>query len=130
MTIQQGGPFDGFEIISAYPDSQAIEDGALVDLSGERLVSDNPAQRHGARVTASVFATFRELAGPRSDSEADADELARIACGFLFRAILRKPADADGWRKTEARKDGESIGPVWLIPNEVGGLTLMFPSDY
>ena len=31
----------------------------------------------------------------------------------------------DGWRVGEY--DGKKL---WLIPNENGGLTLMFPSDY
>lgn len=130
MAIQQGGPFDGFAVISTYTDAQGIEDGMLIDLSGGRLVSDNPAERHGARVTASVFGLFRAMAERKGETGDDADETARIACALLFRAILRKPADDGGWRITEASQDGETIGTVRLIPNELGGLTLMLPEDY
>ena len=41
-----------------------------------------------------------------------------------IRAMLEIPPD-DGWRVgTYANKK------LWLIPNEVRGLTLMFPEDY
>jgi hypothetical protein len=39
--------------------------------------------------------------------------------------MLAVEGDEDGWRSgTYEGKD------LWLIPNEVNGLTLMFPEDY
>lgn len=96
-----------------------------------RLDPDSERIVHGARATVGIFSAFRELAGKRRDVPAeDVDDNALVACQLLYRAVMRKPADADGWRKTEARSDGESIGQVWLVPNENGAGTLMFPSDY
>ena len=43
---------------------------------------------------------------------------------YIIRAIPKIPPD-DGWRVGEYR--GKRL---WLIPNEVRGLTLMFPEDY
>lgn len=126
----EGGPWDGFEVISEYGDQQALEDGVLIDISG-RLDPQSDRTVSGARATVGIFSTFCELARRRGDIKPeDVDATAATACQLLYRAIMRRPADADGWRKTEARQDGESIGEVWLIPNEVGGRTLMLPSDY
>jgi len=42
-----------------------------------------------------------------------------------IRTVLQRPPDGDGWRT------GDYQGKrLWLVPNEVGGLTLMFPEDY
>lgn len=42
-----------------------------------------------------------------------------------IRAMLAIPPDANSWR-TGTHQDKL----LWLIPNEIGGLTLMFPEDY
>ena len=126
----ESGPWEGFEVISEYGDSQAVEDGVLIDISG-RLDPHSDRIVNGARATVGIFSTFCELARKRSDvMPAEVDEVSRLACQLIYRAVMRKPADADGWRKTEARSDGASIGEVWLIPNDNGSGTLMFPSDY
>jgi hypothetical protein len=39
--------------------------------------------------------------------------------------MVKQAEDEDGWRKGTV--DGREL---WLVPNEVGGLTLMFPEDY
>lgn len=36
-------------------------------------------------------------------------------------------SDADSWRVGTHEGKGKDL---WLVPNEVGGLTLMFPEDY
>jgi len=42
-----------------------------------------------------------------------------------IRVALEVTPDEDGWRKsTYGGKE------LWLVPNEVRGLTLMFPDDY
>jgi len=128
--IVQSGLWEGFEVISEYGDHQAVEDGVLIDISG-RLNPNGEDIVSGARATVGIFSAFCELARKRADVTADeVDDVSRLACQLLYRAVMRKPADADGWRKTEARSDGESMGEVWLVPNENGAGTLMFPSDY
>ena len=42
-----------------------------------------------------------------------------------IRAMAKLPPDKDGWRTGAA--EGKKL---WLVPNEVHGLTLMFPEDY
>jgi hypothetical protein len=40
-------------------------------------------------------------------------------------ALLKVKPDQDAWRT--GAYEGKKL---WLIPNEVGGLTLLFPDDY
>lgn len=130
--VIESGPWEGFEVISEYSDAQAVDDGVLVDIGNARLDPTSTRIVRNARATVGIFSRFAELSR-RDYSEMDDDghrENALLSCRLLFRSIMRRPADEDGWRKTEARQDGESIGEVWLIPNELGGLTLMLPEDY
>jgi len=100
------------EPISVYTDAQGLEDGFLVAVPGPSGVN---------RVTRAVFDHFVEpmgtspITGPVTDITPLMDAI---------RAMLQVPPD-DGWRAGEYR--GKRL---WLIPNEVRGLTLMFPEDY
>ena len=42
-----------------------------------------------------------------------------------IRAVYGVMPDEDGWR--QSTYEGKEL---WLVPNEVHGLTLMFPDDY
>ena len=100
------------EPISTYTDQQALADGILVAIPGDGGVN---------RVTRAVFDHFTESLGtsPITGPVANITPLMDA-----IRAMLRIEPD-DGWRV------GEYQGrEFWLIPNEVGGLTLMFPEDY
>jgi len=98
-------------VISRYTDAQALEDGVLV------AVDFAPVNR----VTRAVFDHF---ARPMN--------ALRATGGIIDISPVRKAVEAmlavepdDGWRsRTYEGKD------LWLIPNEVKGLTLMFPEDY
>jgi len=73
------------------------------------------------RVTRAVFDHFTESLGssPITGPVANISPLMDA-----IRAMLAIEPD-DGWRT------GDYQGKrLWLIPNEVGGLTLMFPEDY
>ena len=100
------------EPISRYTDQQAVADGVLVAVPGEDGVN---------RVTRAVFDHFTESLGtsPITGSVANITSLMDA-----IRAMLQIEPD-DGWRVGEYQGRG-----LWLIPNEVGGLTLMFPEDY
>lgn len=134
--VVESGPWKGFEVIHTYGDAQALEDGELVDLSAKvRRIGDLgriPGVRYdNARCTRSIFATFAELARKRPDTKPDdVDETAVNASAILWHAVARRIPDEDGWRKTRAIDGTEDLGEVWLIPNELEGLTLMFPNDY
>lgn len=100
------------DIIDSYTDAQAVEDGFLVEV-GYMPVN---------RVTRTVFDRFTHQveSSPQLGMVTDTVPLRR-----LIQKMLAVEADADGWRKgTYADKE------LWLVPNEVGGLTLMFPKDY
>ena len=99
------------EPISVYTDAKALEDGLLVAISGHGAVN---------RVTQAVFAAF---ATRTSDAEAEHFDITRLITAI--RQMLALSPDRDGWRTAEI--DGKTL---WLIPNEVKGLTLMFPGDY
>jgi hypothetical protein len=100
-------------VIVEYTDKQALEDGVLVSVPGEGRVN---------RVTRAVFDHFAKpmgstpLGGPVTDITALQDAI---------RAMLKIEPDEDAWR-TGAYEGKE----LWLVPNEVGGLTLLFPEDY
>ena len=98
------------EPISVYTDAQAIEDGFLVQITGEGSVN---------RVTRAVYDHFVQPIGDPRFQMWDVTPLMAA-----IRAIRALEPD-DGWRV------GDYQGKrLWLIPNEVGGLTLMFPEDY
>ena len=104
--VQPEGPFDDAEVISVYSDRQAVEDGFLAAVAGPGGVN---------RVTRAVFDHFTE-------SKTGPENLRLLT--EAIRAMLAIEPD-DGWRT------GDYQGKrLWLIPNEVGGLTLMFPEDY
>src|SRR5436190_2092038 len=100
------------EIIYAYTDEQAVEDGVLVPVSEGKV----------NRVTRAVFDHFTESIGstPMTGPVTNIGPLLEA-----IRTVLQVPPDEDGWRKLTWR--GKEL---WLLPNELGGLTLMFPDDY
>jgi hypothetical protein len=99
-------------VIYAYTDAEAVQDGFLV------------AIRHGHvnRVTRAVFDHFTVPLGssPVTGPVTDVSRLMRA-----LESMLKLEADTDGWRT--GSYDGKTL---WLTPNEVGGLTLMFPEDW
>ncbi len=100
-------------VISSYSDGQAVSDGVLVPIPGDGHVN---------RVTRAVFDHFTESLGssPITGPVTNIGPLMEA-----IRAVLKIPADSDGWRTLSYQ--GKEL---WLLPNEVGGLTLMFPEDY
>ena len=74
------------------------------------------------RVTRAVFDHFTENMGqsPLTGSVTNITDLMKV-----IRTMVRINPDDDGWR---TGKYQERV--LWLVPNEVDGLTLMFPSDY
>ena len=104
---------DELPVISTYTDPQAIEDGVLVAVPGAGGVN---------RVTRAVFDHFAPKPEDPTITSPDTDV---TLLHEAIRAMLKIPPDEDGWRTgTYGEKK------LWLIPNEVRGLTLMFPEDY
>lgn len=101
------------EPIYAYTDEQALEDGLLVAIPGEGGVN---------RVTRAVFDHFTQ---PIGESQETGPVINITPLMDAIRTMLKYPPDSDGWRTTTHDQK-----ELWLIPNEVNGLTLMFPDDY
>ena len=98
------------ESISVYTDSQAVEDGVLVPVTGEGGTN---------RVTRAVFDHFTKSIGNKGLRITD---ITALMAAIRF---MRRLKPDKGWRTGVYQ--GKKL---WLIPNEVGGLTLMFPEDY
>ncbi len=91
-------------VIFSYTDTQALADGVLVSLDWTPV----------NRITRAVFDHFAPLMEFRG----------RGLRGAIITMLALKP-DEDGWRC--GSYEGKEL---WLVPNEVDGLTLMFPEDY
>ncbi len=100
-------------VIVEYSDKQALEDGVLVSVPGEGKVN---------RVTRAVFDHFTK---PMGSSPATGEVTDITPLQDAIRAMLKVKPGEDAWRTgTYEGKD------LWLVPNEVGGFTLLFPDDY
>jgi hypothetical protein len=96
--------------IVVYTDEEAVADGVLVPITADGDVN---------RITRAVFDRFAKPIGDPRACVFDVTPLMDV-----IRALLAVEPDR-GWRT------GTYHGwELWLIPNEVGGLTLMFPEDY
>jgi hypothetical protein len=100
-------------VISRYTDAEAVADGVLVPFPGEGGVN---------RVTRAVFDAFTQ---PMGSSPVTGPVIDVTLLQEAIRAMVKIEPDTDGWR-TLTYRDKE----LWLVPNEVGGSTLMFPEDY
>jgi hypothetical protein len=100
-------------VIVEYTDRQALEDGVLVSVPGEGKVN---------RVTRAVFDHFTKPMGssPQTGEVTDITPLQDA-----IRALLKVKPDEDKWRT--GTYEGKEL---WLLRNEVGGFTLLFPDDY
>ena len=112
------------EVISTYTDEDALDDGILVDLSQFTNVrfAGTPINRMTSRLF-EALKPFLDL-----DPESDAKQFGLALSSML----LTKCALASG----DPGNTGEigdicSIPPnLWLVRNEVGGWTVMYPEDY
>ena len=121
--------FQESDIIYAYTDNQAVEDGVLVNAQGVLPCPFN-------RVTRAVWDAFTQPIGklPKRLGEVPVTNTTQIS--QLGEAVNRKYKAGDlteGWvvLEFEGRK-------IWAMPNEtvfssirpVQGWTIMFPEDY
>jgi len=100
-------------IIVEYTDAQALADGVLVAFPGEANVN---------RVTRAVFDYFAKPMGTSSLTGPVTDI---TPLQEAIRAMVKLEPDEAGWR-TGTYQGKELL----LVPNEVRGLTLLFPDDY
>lgn len=96
-------------VISEYTDAQAQEDGVLVALPHKGIHN---------RVTAAVWADYVY----ESNFLIPLTDITPLVA--LWDKVAAVPVKAD-WHIAEV--DGKTF---WMVPNELGGLTLMYPEDY
>ena len=101
-----------FGHIYVYTDAQALDDGVLVAVPGDGGVNC---------VTRAVFDHFTESLGT-SPITGTVTNIGPLMDAISAMLVIEPD---DGLRV------GEYQGrDLWLIPNELGGLTLLFPEDY
>ena len=105
--------FEPEDVIYAYTDSNALEDGVLADVNALGLKTPNGKPVN--RITASIAARISIDISPGPKSP-DLPKLRAMvtSCG----------RESKGWFIGEY--DGTKL---WLVDNEVGGYTLMLPED-
>lgn len=156
MTARQQQLFTDEDVISSYTDEQAIDDGMLVTI-GKRdrcthnlfaaLVRDLPkGAQPPDRWPVSLLEWFGAGDGEKGDNMRALAALKGMIGTHGPNAHRIYEQNIDGGILTlwiDREGDGAIIGlreqetdvqtvavRVWLIPNEVGGLTAMFPEDY
>jgi hypothetical protein len=120
---------DQGEIISAYTDEMALDDGLLVDISSLGLSFESKPIN---RITAALFWQERpnyplndeQLAEHLADG-GDDEEPINFDLEAFGKAIAGKLTQAGGSDYLRTLPEG-----IWLVENEVNGWTLMLPSDY
>jgi len=113
------------EVISTYTDEDALDDGILVDLS--QFTAAGFAGLPVNRMTRHLFVDLEPFA------QEQAEMLYHGKIGHAFGALLSQKlrfATGDSGNRGEIG-DICSIPPnLWLVRNEVGGWTAMYPEDY
>jgi hypothetical protein len=110
------------EVISSYTDAEAVEDGFLVELRTGVAFQNFPVNRM-TRHLFDELQPFVEAETPLFDGDFNRAlaSILRTKCSF---------ATGDPGNTGEIG-DIYRIPPnLWLVRNEVGGFTLMFPEDY
>jgi hypothetical protein len=117
------------EVIFAYTDADALNDGVLVDISSLGLAFESKPIN---RITGNLFWQMQpdyplseaQLAEQLADCDDDHEPINFDLEGFA-RAISAKLEQAKGHGYLR-----ELPPHIWLVENEVNGWTLMTPSDY
>ena len=110
------------EVISSYTDAEALEDGFLAELHTGVMFQGLPINRMTGRLFDDLR-PFVEVEAALFDGDFDRAlaSILRTKCSF---------ASGDPGNTGEIG-DIHRIPPnLWLVRNEVGGWTAMFPEDY
>ncbi len=104
------------EPISTYTDAEAIEDGVIVDVSKLYLLFNGMPIN---RMTNSVWADLEPFV--QAGSAAFGGNLMRTLRSMMVTKLRMAWYQGDIWHLPPR---------LWLIENEVGGWTVMYPEDY
>jgi hypothetical protein len=121
------------DVIYSYGDDVAVEDGILVAVSKID------------RVTIAAWVWLEAQLATHHGDEVPDDEPRATATTWIAEhrkraaevwneniggGVFQLAYDSKAMRVIAIDPHDEMSGSLWLIPNEVGGMTLMFPSDY
>jgi hypothetical protein len=138
------------EVISSYPDSQAVEDGILVPITEQDRVTracwewmadrlgDSPPNGWPVELMGYIGAAKgaegrddRALAASKGLTEQHRRQATRVWEENIGGGVYKLYADTRGEAiRGISGSDTTDDVTLWIIPNELGGVTLMFPSDY
>lgn len=139
-------------VISSYDDGQAVEDGFLVPVGKQDRVTrtcwewmaeklgDKPPNQWTINLMGYVMAkdgNDRALAASGGLLDTHSREAQRIYDENIGGGIFTLWVDEDDegikgvyQERDRTEDEREPMTKLWFIPNELGGMTLMFPSDY
>ncbi len=121
--MEYPNPFDGVKVISTYTDGQAVEDGLLVAVAAKD------------RVTRAVWEYLCSRV-PLDNVSSDQIDAKRHDHALFTSGRMIGQNALEARRVYDQNIDGgifvliEQGRKFWIMPNELGGLTLMFPEDY
>lgn len=158
MKLEQD-PFEGATVVSTYTDEEAVDDGVLVAVGPQMRVTRNLfnflAETLGEEPPTNWPVGLIQYAGASRQAEPGLSRAAAACAGLITTSAVAAKRVYDEnigggiWKGTiqlgatgadnqpivtgfdvgsEVEDAGNKV--VWLMPNELGGLTLMFPSDY
>jgi hypothetical protein len=119
------GLWDDAILVSSYTDEQAVEDGFLVELGGnDRATRALYEYLRGLEITTPPDRVVVDLLSFMRDSALGILKGLVGTYGREARRIYEENVGGGIWTT-------ELLGKtVWVIPNELGGMTAMFPEDY
>ncbi len=131
---------DDFTIISTYTDQDALDDGMLWPLSAYDRITSNlgsTLRRYHTVEPLALLPVSAVLAVARQWVTSYGEQARRIydlnLGGGIWVGALKTNAQGQ-WISlepdTNLRDDTTTLTRVWMLPNELGGLTLMLPEDY
>jgi len=110
------------EPISVYTDAEAVEDGVLVDIGARAHFLGFPVNR----MTGNLFEDLKPFA--EDDVALHADDFSEALASILRTKCQLAKGDPGN---TGEIGDIYTLPPkLWLVRNEVGGWTAMYPEDY
>lgn len=133
------------DVISTYTDQEAVNDGVLVSLGSKDRVTSTVYHFLLARVSKRVPLQWPLEPHAKSAYEviSDPDMRVLMLCTALVRhygPIAKKVYDDGNLWHAYLDASGSDINAIrpgtkeglqlWIMPNELGGLTIMFPEDY
>lgn len=118
-----------FNVVSEYSDQEAVNDSVLYDTT---KLTSKPIMLNGKpvnRITATIMDEFDAAVRATNDRP----DLHQVVLDTITIYMLQelseqaKDEDGDGFLLSVCGNDDNA---VWFVANEVGGYTMMRPSDY